>query len=127
VVFELTVEPSMAMFCAVADPADTAPWTLRTTWLSDTSLLLSESALRVESDATSWSEEFLEESLLCALAEFHEELVLSVLFTLEDAALFDALLLLLLLASCDARPLEEFFAALEESALLEAELLLALL
>jgi hypothetical protein len=50
-----------------------------------------------------------------------------VLFTLAEEALLDAILMLLLLAFCDAFPLAELLAELADCALLEAELLSAFL
>lgn len=116
------VEPSTAMFCALAESKLTAPSTLLMTLLFFTALLLLELESVVARVIAVLVALFSAELVLWFDDELVEELVLWLLELLEADALFDALLRLEELAFCAALAEAEFVVAFFDLEVFEAEL-----
>lgn len=116
------VEPSTAMFCALAESKLTAPSTLLTTLLFLTALLLLELESVVASVIAVLVALFSAELVLWFDDELVAEFVLWLLELFDADALFDALLRLEELAFCAALAEAEFVVAFFDLEAFEAEL-----
>lgn len=122
VLLALRVEPSTAIFCALAESKLTAPSTLLTTLLFLTALLLLELESVVARVIAVLLALFSDELVLWFDEEFEAELVLLLLALFDADALFEALFRLEELAFCAALAEVEFVEAFFDLEAFDAEL-----